>query len=301
MTAHTIRTGSEALLVYPEGDTDTVVVEAIDHAAAYVRVPSGRLLAVCHEDLGLGVDDDLAFVLDDGCTTFDHLPPTSPADTRESTYKAGWDASRRTTTCDLDAAEARYERRHVDVDNLFSAGWADYSADRPYGWSLTSRQLDGTQPDPEVIADLAGRMGTDPDVTALYDRLGWAEPCGHCGHADDHIDRRDGCDSCNDAAQVGTYAPCAAPTLAPVSAPPAPTSWVDSPILAAGNPFGGGVVLGLRVDSGDERHVLVLRTELPSLHPFVVWTLDREASRFSGSYHWDIESATAELIRRGAR
>ncbi len=77
-----IRTGSKALLVYAEGDCDTVTVLALTHEAATVRLPrypgerKGRVVTVCHEDIGLGVDDDLTFVMDDGCTTFDHNPPT---------------------------------------------------------------------------------------------------------------------------------------------------------------------------------------------------------------------------------
>lgn len=58
-------------------------------------------------------------------------------DTRESAYRAGWNASKRSTTYDLDAAERRYDRNHKDVDNMFSAGWCDFAIDRPYGWALS--------------------------------------------------------------------------------------------------------------------------------------------------------------------
>ena len=69
-----VRSGSEALLVYAEGDCDTVTVLTLDHAHATVRLPDGTVVATVIEDLGLGVDDDLTFVLDDGCTTLAHNP-----------------------------------------------------------------------------------------------------------------------------------------------------------------------------------------------------------------------------------
>lgn len=48
-------------------------------------------------------------------------------------YDAGWAASRRTTTCDLDAAEARFARKYgADFGGTyFAAGWIDYAADNP--------------------------------------------------------------------------------------------------------------------------------------------------------------------------
>lgn len=46
-------------------------------------------------------------------------------------YEAGWNASKNSKTYDLDAAEARYERKHANPAAMFSAGWADYAADRP--------------------------------------------------------------------------------------------------------------------------------------------------------------------------
>lgn len=56
-------------------------------------------------------------------------------ETDRAAYKAGWLASKRSTTYDLNAAEARYDSKHDDPRNMFSAGWVDYSADRPYGYT----------------------------------------------------------------------------------------------------------------------------------------------------------------------
>ena len=79
-----VRSGSEALLVYPEGDADTVTVVELHHDGVVVRLPDGGLYTTVLEDIGLGVDDDLTFVLDDGCTTFAHQPtyglPVDPTD-----------------------------------------------------------------------------------------------------------------------------------------------------------------------------------------------------------------------------
>jgi hypothetical protein len=46
-------------------------------------------------------------------------------------YEAGWAASRRSKTGDLDAAEERYNNAHPDASErtMFSAGWADQSAE----------------------------------------------------------------------------------------------------------------------------------------------------------------------------
>lgn len=62
----TIQTGSKALLVYPAGDCDWVVVVALSEYTARVRTPSGRVLDVCIEDIGIGVDDDIRAITDDG-------------------------------------------------------------------------------------------------------------------------------------------------------------------------------------------------------------------------------------------
>lgn len=53
--------------------------------------------------------------------------------TAAKAYRAGWNASKRTTTCDLDAAEARFRARHgSEFENSFANGWVDYAADLPY-------------------------------------------------------------------------------------------------------------------------------------------------------------------------
>lgn len=53
-------------------------------------------------------------------------------------YAAGWAASKRTTTYDLDAAESRFERKRGAGfgGTMFAAGWTDYAAERTFGASL---------------------------------------------------------------------------------------------------------------------------------------------------------------------
>jgi len=72
-----VTVGSKVLLVYPEGDVDVVEVLHLSHAQVVVQDASGKVLSVCHEDIGLGVNDDLTFVLQDGCTTFAHKEATT--------------------------------------------------------------------------------------------------------------------------------------------------------------------------------------------------------------------------------
>ncbi|ABE67749.1 hypothetical protein Wildcat_169 [Mycobacterium phage Wildcat] len=53
-------------------------------------------------------------------------------------YRKGWDASKRTTTYDLGAAETRFEERHGSTQvNAFIAGWTDYASDQEYGHSFS--------------------------------------------------------------------------------------------------------------------------------------------------------------------
>lgn len=48
-------------------------------------------------------------------------------------YKAGWDASRRTTTANLEAAEQRFERKHGSCFAMdFVRGWTDYASGASY-------------------------------------------------------------------------------------------------------------------------------------------------------------------------
>lgn len=55
-----------------------------------------------------------------------------PTVTRREAYRKGWDASRRTTTADLEAAEARFAERYgVQHMAAFTRGWTDYAADHP--------------------------------------------------------------------------------------------------------------------------------------------------------------------------
>lgn len=55
----TLRTGSRALLVYPEGDCDEVTIVALSRNETTVRLPDGRLHVTVPEDIGIGVDDEL--------------------------------------------------------------------------------------------------------------------------------------------------------------------------------------------------------------------------------------------------
>jgi len=43
-------------------------------------------------------------------------------------YEAGWNASKRSSKADLDAAEARYEAKSPNSGNMFAAGWTDEAA-----------------------------------------------------------------------------------------------------------------------------------------------------------------------------
>jgi hypothetical protein len=53
-------------------------------------------------------------------------PPPSPA---RDAYDAGWNASKTTKTFDLDAAEARYEKKYGRSDRTdFAAGWGDHAS-----------------------------------------------------------------------------------------------------------------------------------------------------------------------------
>lgn len=75
-------------------------------------------------------------------------------------YAAGWKASRRSTTYDLGAAEARYERTHDDPHALFSAGWVDFAADRPYGFSLSEYDPSDAQSVPTATLRGAPTLST---------------------------------------------------------------------------------------------------------------------------------------------
>jgi hypothetical protein len=58
-------------------------------------------------------------------------------------YEAGWNASKRTKTYDLDAAEARFEARHGAIGgSMFAAGWTDYAADHDKYDSLSEPAAD---------------------------------------------------------------------------------------------------------------------------------------------------------------
>jgi hypothetical protein len=45
-------------------------------------------------------------------------------------YNAGWNASKRSVTCDLEAAEDRFTRKHGRTfHDAFVCGWTDYASD----------------------------------------------------------------------------------------------------------------------------------------------------------------------------
>lgn len=53
--------------------------------------------------------------------------------THESAYRKGWEASKRTTTADLDAADERFTSRHGHAfRDAFLNGWTDHAADNPF-------------------------------------------------------------------------------------------------------------------------------------------------------------------------
>lgn len=48
-------------------------------------------------------------------------------------YRAGWLASKRTTTYDLDAAQQRFERTHGTThSSAFIDGWIDFASDAEF-------------------------------------------------------------------------------------------------------------------------------------------------------------------------
>lgn len=56
----------------------------------------------------------------------------------EESYRKGWDASKRSTTCDLEAAELRFGRKHdfwhsSKQMQAFISGWSDYASSKSYG------------------------------------------------------------------------------------------------------------------------------------------------------------------------
>lgn len=57
--------------------------------------------------------------------------------TKEQAYRKGWDASKRTATGDLEAAEDRFGVRWGSRFKAhFAAGWIDFAAEHPYGETL---------------------------------------------------------------------------------------------------------------------------------------------------------------------
>ncbi len=48
-------------------------------------------------------------------------------------YRKGWTASRRTVTCDLEAAESRFRASFgSEFEDAFVRGWVDYAADNEF-------------------------------------------------------------------------------------------------------------------------------------------------------------------------
>ena len=64
-----IQRGSEALLVYPEGDSDTVTVLSVDRECVVLLREFGnnhKIITTVPEDIGIGVDDTLIGLTDEG-------------------------------------------------------------------------------------------------------------------------------------------------------------------------------------------------------------------------------------------
>lgn len=52
---------------------------------------------------------------------------------KASAYRKGWDASKRSISCDLEAAEDRFTNRYgFTFHSAFVAGWTDYASDNGY-------------------------------------------------------------------------------------------------------------------------------------------------------------------------
>lgn len=89
-------------------------------------------------------------------------------------YRKGWDASRRTITCDLEAAERRFlvkwgESHHDD----FVRGWCDYAAGKDYdAENLAEHPVDedeGYVDDEESLDDLGVYVVVGEERTAPLD------------------------------------------------------------------------------------------------------------------------------------
>lgn len=77
--------------------------------------------------------------------------------TTEQAYRKGWDASRRTTTCDLEAAERRFLTRYGEAcHDDFVRGWCDYAADKDYNPEPTSHREHDPVGDEEGSMDVLG-------------------------------------------------------------------------------------------------------------------------------------------------
>lgn len=85
---------------------------------------------------------------------------------RVAAYKRGWQASKRTTTYDLDAAEARFIKAHGETFATdFAAGWADYASDLPYRHAYSD---DGR---------LSGKPEPEPEPEPAYVECEWFAEC----------------------------------------------------------------------------------------------------------------------------
>lgn len=73
-----VRTGSQALLTYPEGDCDTVTVLSLDRGSARVVTARGQRYTVELEDLGIGVDESIVPVYDDERLSMPHEAQPDP-------------------------------------------------------------------------------------------------------------------------------------------------------------------------------------------------------------------------------
>jgi hypothetical protein len=58
--------GSKALYVYPVGDCDEAVVLSLNMFDAVVMLTDGETIACCPEDIGVGTDDTILGICDNG-------------------------------------------------------------------------------------------------------------------------------------------------------------------------------------------------------------------------------------------
>lgn len=97
---------------------------------------------------------------------------TPAQETPATAYRRGWQASKRSTTADLDAASDRYVKKYGRAQlRAFVAGWSDYAADADYNPPTDETVIaDETVDDTISPADMVtGAWARTIDATAPHD------------------------------------------------------------------------------------------------------------------------------------